>query len=196
MPEITGDTENGRSIRVVKDALPLNSNLATAQAAATPKTRLSGTAMAATSSVSLIAATPSRSLSALRNTAGPLANACVNTATSGSSRITARNSTAMPISVHLTAGLSLVGTERPAAGLRRGAAASALPAEGSTAIAKPPPAPRLHQIDNQQHDERDHQHDRPYRGRRRLVELLQPDDDEERGNLRFIVVFCCDGDHR
>ena len=55
MPETTGDTEKGRSISVVRKALPGNSYLAIAQAAATPKTRLSGTAMAATSSVSRIA---------------------------------------------------------------------------------------------------------------------------------------------
>ena len=52
---MTGETENGRSISVIRKALPLNSNLAIAQAAATPNTRLSGTAMAATSSVSRIA---------------------------------------------------------------------------------------------------------------------------------------------
>src|SRR5688572_11494021 len=37
-PEMTGDTENGRSINVVRKALPLNSNLAIAHAATTPKT--------------------------------------------------------------------------------------------------------------------------------------------------------------
>ena len=52
---MTGETENGRSISVIRKALPLNSNLAIAQAAATPKTRLSGTAIAATSSVRRIA---------------------------------------------------------------------------------------------------------------------------------------------
>ena len=35
---MTGDTEKGRSISVIRKALPLNSNLAIAQAAATPKT--------------------------------------------------------------------------------------------------------------------------------------------------------------
>ena len=38
-PETTGDTENGRSIRVIRKVLPRNSNLAIAQAAASPKTR-------------------------------------------------------------------------------------------------------------------------------------------------------------
>ena len=53
---MTGDTANGRSMSVIKVLLPRNSNLAIAQAAATPNTRLKGTAMAATVSVSLTAA--------------------------------------------------------------------------------------------------------------------------------------------
>ena len=63
-PEITGETANGRSISVISRLLPRNSNLAIAQAAARPKTRLSGTAIAATSSVSRIAASASGSVSA------------------------------------------------------------------------------------------------------------------------------------
>ena len=59
MPEITGETENGRSISVISRLLPRNSNLAMHQDAATPKTRLSGTAMAATSTVNWIAETAS-----------------------------------------------------------------------------------------------------------------------------------------
>ncbi|MNC98027.1 hypothetical protein D3C83_158720 [compost metagenome] len=51
-PDTTGDTANGRSISVTRKALPLKSNLAIAHAAATPKTRLAGTAIAATSRVS------------------------------------------------------------------------------------------------------------------------------------------------
>src|SRR6185503_13128379 len=54
-PEITGDTENGRSIRLIRSCLPRKSNLVMAQAAATPNTRLSGTARTAISSVSWIA---------------------------------------------------------------------------------------------------------------------------------------------
>ena len=46
-PAITGLTENGRSISVSSTLLPLNSNLAIAQAAARPKSRLSGTTSAA-----------------------------------------------------------------------------------------------------------------------------------------------------
>ena len=70
---MTGETENGRSISVIRKALPLNSNLAIAQAAATPKTRLSGTAIAATSSVSRIADSVSGSASASTKAPTPFA---------------------------------------------------------------------------------------------------------------------------
>ena len=58
-PATTGDTENGRSISVIRNALPRKSNLAIAQAAAMPKTALSGTATAAVIRVSRIADTAS-----------------------------------------------------------------------------------------------------------------------------------------
>ena len=45
-PETTGEMEKGRSIKVIRNVLPLNSNLATAQAAAKPNTTFIGTAMA------------------------------------------------------------------------------------------------------------------------------------------------------
>ncbi len=53
MPEITGETANGRSISVVSRFLPRKSNCAIAHDAARPKTMLSGTAIAAVSSVKL-----------------------------------------------------------------------------------------------------------------------------------------------
>ena len=62
MPEMTGDTEKGRSISVISKLLPWNSNLVIAQAEATPKTRLSGTAIAAVSNVNSIAANASGSV--------------------------------------------------------------------------------------------------------------------------------------
>ena len=65
-PAITGRTENGRSMNVSSRFLPRKSNLAIDHAAAMPKTRLSGTAIAAASSVSLIAETASGSLIAAR----------------------------------------------------------------------------------------------------------------------------------
>ena len=62
MPEITGETANGRSISVIRTFLPGNSNLEMHHAAATPKTRLSGTAIAAISRVSLAALSESGSV--------------------------------------------------------------------------------------------------------------------------------------
>src|SRR4029077_2591449 len=60
-PEITGETEKGRSINVMRKLLPGNWNFAMAQAAAIPKIRFSGTAMAAAVKVSQIAAAASGS---------------------------------------------------------------------------------------------------------------------------------------
>ena len=52
MPEITGDTANGRSISVISRFRPGKTNLEMHQAAATPNTRLIGTAIEAIRSVS------------------------------------------------------------------------------------------------------------------------------------------------
>ncbi len=71
MPAITGDTENGRSIRVISRLLPRNSNLLTAHAAATPKMVFSGTAIAAASRVRRIELSVSASTSAAKNTCAP-----------------------------------------------------------------------------------------------------------------------------
>src|SRR6185295_1785927 len=106
---MTGDTENGRSISVVRKALPLNSNLAVAQAAATPNTRFSGTAMAATSKVSQIADSVSGSASVSQTLAGPRLKACSNTMISGSSRNTAMKMKAAAIRNQRASGCSLVG---------------------------------------------------------------------------------------
>ena len=61
-PETTGETAKGRSIAVVSSDFPRKSNLAMAQAAATPNTAFRGTEIAATSSVSRIAARATGSL--------------------------------------------------------------------------------------------------------------------------------------
>ena len=55
-PEITGETENGKSIKVVNRLLPLKSKRVTAQAAARPKIVFNGTVTNAVNSVSLRAA--------------------------------------------------------------------------------------------------------------------------------------------
>ena len=61
---MTGLTENGRSISVMRKDLPGKSNLVIAQAATSPNTRFNATEIAATSSVNRIAASPSGSISA------------------------------------------------------------------------------------------------------------------------------------
>ncbi|KAG1157782.1 hypothetical protein G6F35_019181 [Rhizopus arrhizus] len=65
-PATTGDTENGRSISVIRNCLPRNWNFVMAQAAATPNTRFTGKAIAATSSVRRIADNASGSTMAAR----------------------------------------------------------------------------------------------------------------------------------
>ena len=62
----TGETENGRSMKVSSTLLPRKSNLAIAQAAATPNTRFNGTAMTAAVSVNQMADTASGSVMAAR----------------------------------------------------------------------------------------------------------------------------------
>ena len=94
----TGETEKGRSISVIRKALPRKSNLVIAQAAAIPKTALSGTAMAATISVSRIAAWASVECRLCTETAHPWRSASAKTTIRGAkSRIAIKNTTA-PIS--------------------------------------------------------------------------------------------------
>ena len=65
-PEITGETEKGRSMSVLSTLLPANSNLAIAHEAASPNTTLAGTAIAATRRVSSMAASASGSVIAAK----------------------------------------------------------------------------------------------------------------------------------
>ena len=74
-PAITGDTENGRSISVSRRLRPRKSNFAMHHAAATPNTRLSGTAMRDVSSVSLMADSASASTMDATYTSKPLRSA-------------------------------------------------------------------------------------------------------------------------
>src|SRR5512140_997908 len=85
-PDTTGLTANGKSISVMSRLLPLNSNLAMAQDAAMPNSRLAGTAMAAAMKVSLIADQASGSFSAAKYSSQPLLNASMNTVSSGRPR--------------------------------------------------------------------------------------------------------------
>ena len=79
-----------------------------AQAAETPKTRFSGTLMAATSSVSRIADSASGSVMAASATSRPLRSACANTLASGTKRNSVMKPSAVPISSHCTQRASVV----------------------------------------------------------------------------------------
>ena len=99
MPEMTGDTANGRSISVVSRFLPRKSNLAMAQPAQTPNTRFNGTAIAAASSVSFSAAIASGCVIASVYAPHPCENASEKTSVSGRTRKSARNASTTAVSV-------------------------------------------------------------------------------------------------
>ena len=99
-PATTGDTENGKSSSVVSNCLPRKSKRVKSHAIATPKTALTGTTIAAVIRVNLIADKASVSESEARYSRQPPFKASANTAVSGMTSITARNSSAMPISSH------------------------------------------------------------------------------------------------
>src|SRR3546814_19258563 len=107
-PETTGDTEKGRSIRVMRKLLPRKSNLVIAHDAVTPKIMFKGTAMAATSSVSFIAESASGSATASYNAPKPLRNASTHTTASRSTQSCPRTNRASVVWHHLEA----TGTDR------------------------------------------------------------------------------------
>src|SRR5690606_29373688 len=184
------------SINVVRKALPLNSNLAIAHAAATPKTRLSGTAIAATVSVRRMAASVSGSLSANRNSPAPRRNASMNTAISGSTRNSTRKPSASAIRIPLARGPSVVGRWKRRVCTGEDTTARDISVISSTAIAVSPAAPGLNEVDGEQHREGDDQHDRRDRRRACVVEFFQPDDDQKRRDLRHVGDVAGDEDHR
>ena len=63
-------------------------------------------------------------------------------------------------------------------------------------MAKPPAAPGLQQVDDEQHDEGDRQHDRGDHRGAGIVELLELDDDEQRRDLRDAGNVAGDEDDR
>ena len=96
-PLITGDTLNGRSMRVISRFLPGKRYLAISQAAATPNTVFSGTTIAAVSKVRPMAWRVSSCHSRLRYSPSPFSSAWANTEASGSTTTTARNASPSPI---------------------------------------------------------------------------------------------------
>ena len=190
---MTGETANGRSISVTSRLLPRKSNLAIAQAAATPKTGLSGTAIAATSRVSRTARQGVRLAGWRRGRPPrPSRRPRAKTATSGSSRNSARKTSATAIRVQRTAGGS------PVARGRRGRVAGRETA--MVAMLRPRTrrraAPALEQVDHQEQHERDDQHDHADRRGAGVVELLQLGDDQQRRDLGLHRHVAGDEDHR
>src|ERR1700677_1847426 len=113
-PEMTGETAKGRSIRVMRRLLPRKENFAIAQAAATPKITLAGTAIAAVSSVSRMAAKASALAKDAKYAARPCPSASAKTAAKGSTRKKPRKSRATAGRVQRTQAASRVARGAPA----------------------------------------------------------------------------------
>src|SRR6478736_3689396 len=101
-PEMTGETANRRSMSVVSRLLPRKSYLAMSHEAAMPNTRLAGTAIAAVTSVSLIALSASGSVNAAKKAPKPLRSASVKTAASGRTRKQATKANAIAMKATFT----------------------------------------------------------------------------------------------
>src|SRR5690606_25273776 len=186
---ITGDTENGRSIRVTRMLLPRNSYLLTHQAAATPNTRLSGTEMPTAISVSFSAAMATGSKIASKQGPTPCFSAPPMTISSGSSRNSANTSQAERIS-----------RRRPSALPRRAALAEVLAVAVSDtedmATSSRVRNAALQQVDQQQQDEGHHQHQHADGRGAGVVVLVQLDHDQQRQDLGLHRHVAGDEDHR
>src|SRR5690606_22036026 len=186
---MTGETENGRSIRVTRMLLPRNSYLLTHQAAATPNTRLSGTEMPTAISVSFSAARASGSKIASKKVPKPSFSASLTTITSGSSRNSANTSQA-----------EMISNRRPSALPRRAALAEVLAVAVSetedmaTSLWVRDAA--LQQVDQQQQNERHHQHQYTNRRGAGVVVLVQLDHDQQRQDFGLHRHVAGDEDHR
>src|SRR5579863_6630 len=160
-PAMTGDTANGKSMSVIKALLPRKLNLAIAHAAATPNTRLQGTAMAATYSVSLTAVHATGSDMATKYAPMPLASACTNTTSSGISRNRPRNSSATAINT-------------------RRAGPCPRPLDSASAAAMSRQGPVLQGVDSEHQCEGQDQHHDRNGGGAGIIVLLQFGDDQQR----------------
>src|SRR5690606_6893069 len=155
-----------------------------------PKIRLQGTAMAATSRVSLMAAIASGFLNTSRYLSRPKRNASTNTAASGSRRNSAIRRTVTPIANTRKPSGSVTGERKADAASGRAGCRAA------SAIAEPPLAPDLDEIDRKQDDEGRDQHDGSDRRGGRVVELFQPEDDQQRQDLGLARQVAGDEDDR
>jgi hypothetical protein len=101
-PDTMGETVKGRSIKVRRNRLPGNSNLARAQAAVTPKIMLRTTATAAVFKVRARAAKVSGSFRVFSKYPIPLWKAPLKTVRSGTMRNTVMKAKARAIKIHCT----------------------------------------------------------------------------------------------
>ena len=124
--------------------MPLNSNLAIAQAAARPKTRLSGTAIAATSSVSRIAASASGSPKRREIGAEPVAER-LDEDDDQRQQQEEREEGDGDADQHDAR------AERLRWSTRRGGVTAGAEAMAASDMAEPPAAPGLEQVDDEQH---------------------------------------------
>src|SRR5262245_34841175 len=124
-------------------------------------------------SVRRMADSASGSVMAAMKPCNPVWKASRKTTTSGRKTNKPKNVSATMMSAMRTPTVSPV-----AAGVRTVAGCSA-----STAIAESPAAPRLDHIDDEQHREGNRQHHSRDDGRAGVVELLQPDHDQQRRDL-------------
>src|SRR5690606_11299155 len=106
----------------------------------------------------------------------PFLKASMNTSTSGRNRKTPRKTKETAISVQRAGRRSVLPPSAGCAALAAAATGSAI------AIA----APGLQQVEDEQHGEGDDQHDRPDRRCGGIVIFLQPDDNEQRCDLRHV----------
>ena len=178
-PETTGDTENGRSIRVMSTFLPRNSNFAIAQAAQRPKAALSGTTIAATVSVRQdrgarvgIGERREIAVQALARRLDRDDERAARAGTGSGSRPSRRSASSAPA---------------------RASSAASAPRAGASAtsdMAEAPAGPALRRVDREQHDEGQGQHDRGDRGRAGVVVFLELHDDQQRRDLGDVRARC------
>src|SRR5262245_4079576 len=174
-PATTGETENGRSIRVTSSVRPGNRNRAMHHAAATPKTRLSATATGATVMVNRmecrVSALPIRFS---QYTPGPFSSACAKTLTKGTMIRTPTMTSVASVSPPRTSQWSC--RDR-----RNGD-----PASGFGSSGRMPLAPPLEDVNHRQEHKRHHQQDDRDGCRLAVGELFESGDDQHRSDLRFV----------
>src|SRR5262245_22430349 len=177
-PEITGETENGRSIRARSSVRPRKRKCAISHEAASPNATLQGTAIPAVSSVSLMALLVSPSEIAAQKGAKPPSKACANTVPSGIATKVIKNSAAASVSITRQIFVILAPRSHSGAARQVGSLHSpprrenpAPPFDRSSAPLAAP-GPILERVDGEQDQERRRQHHHRDGGGARVVVLL------------------------